>query len=286
MGRRAVKSVALVALGVSAWLHARGVAALVGADLAAPQVRPSWQVWEERQAQAATAAAGPTRSADAILARNPFDSETGPLVPAGAEASAAAPAADALPICDGVRVASIVASDDPEWSFVMLELRGERGPVLRRRGAEVVAIGVDRVVVEEAGKRCVARIFPGPRPPELAASTPAKGVARGPRGEFIVDRGTRDAWIEGATGMMHAVGVRPEKNGDEVVGLRITKLAPGTPLESLGVRAGDVLASLDGIPLTSPDRLLAAYARLPTAERLRLVIVRDGRAQQLDFEVR
>jgi type II secretion system protein C len=276
MGRRAMKWVALVALAVCAWLHARGVAALVGADLAMPAIHVVGA------AQAATAAP-PTRSADRILERNAFDSVTGSLLD-GADAGTADPG-DVLSSCDGVRVASIVASEDPEWSFVMLELRGERGPVLRRRGAEVVAIGVDRVVVERGGKRCVARIFPGPPPPELVPLA-GKGVARGPSGEVIVDRATRDAWIEGATGMMHAIAVRPEKSGDEVTGLRIAKLLPGTPLDALGLRAGDVLTSLDGIALTSPDRLLAAYARLPAAERLRLVIVRDGRAQQLDYEVR
>jgi len=277
MRRRAVQSVALVALGVCAWLHARGVAALVGADLAVPTVRVV------REAQAATASP-PSRSADAILARNPFDSETGPLVP-GAATGEPAPG-DALPLCEGVRIASIVASEDPEWSFVMLELRGERGPVLRRRGDEVVAIGFDRVVVDQGGKRCLARIFPGSRVTTVALGPAAKGVERGAHGEVIVDRATRDAWIEGATGMMHAIAVRPEKSGDDVVGLRITKLAPGTPLESLGVRGGDVLVTLDGIPLTSPDRLLAAYARLQTADRLRLVVLRDGRSAQLDYEVR
>jgi general secretion pathway protein C len=118
------------------------------------------------------------------------------------------------------------------------------------------------------------------------AAPATKGVERGPAGEVIVDRATRDAWIAGATGMMRDVALRPEKSGDDVVGLRITKLAPGTALESLGVRAGDVLVSLDGIALTSPDRMLAAYARLQTADRLRVVVLRDGRPHQLDVEVR
>ena len=61
---------------------------------------------------------------------------------------------------------------------------------------------------------------------------------------------------------------------------------PGTPLDALGVRAGDVLVSLDGIPLTSPDRMLEAYARVRTAMRVSAVVLRDGRPRQIDFEVR
>ena len=63
-------------------------------------------------------------------------------------------------------------------------------------------------------------------------------------------------------------------------------LRPGTPLDALGVRAGDVLLSLDGIALTSPEQMFTAYARARTDEHLRIVLQRDGRPVQLDFEVR
>jgi general secretion pathway protein C len=265
-------------LALCAWLHASGIGALIGAQLVAPEVHLL------REAQAAPPPP-PERSADAILARNPFDSVTGPLIDradAGAE-----PAAAPIGPCDDVRVASIVASSDPEWSFAMLEVRGEKEPILRRRGADVLAVGTDRVLVERDGRQCVARIFAPARAAEAPPrpATAAGIVRRGP-GEFIVDRGVRDALIDGATDLMRAVAVRPEKVGDEVVGLRITTLKAGTALDALGLRAGDVLSSLDGIPLTSPDRLLEALARLRTAPHIGLVVVRDGAKHQLDYEVR
>ena len=226
------------------------------------------------------------RSADPILARNAFDSVTGPLLPGpgGPDAPAAAPDAP----CDGVRVASLVASADPDWSFAMLEVRGEPGPVLRRRGGDVLAIGGDRVLLDRGGSRCVAQIFPPARPRAEAAGKPAAfpGIVRRGAGDFVVDRGARDALIDGATELMRAVAVAPAKNGDEVVGVRIATLKAGTALDALGLRAGDVLVSLDGLPLTSPDRLLEAYARLRTASHIRLGIIRDGAQHQLDYDVR
>lgn len=281
--RRSVLPLVVGTLGLCAWLHARGVGALVGADsLGAPRLHAL------SEAMAATSEAPRVVSADAILARNPFDSVTGPLsgarpAPPPADEGATNPTAP----CDGVRVESIVAADNPDWSFVVLEVRGEREPIFRWRGAEVLSIAPDRVTLQRDGAQCVARMFAPP--PVATAPSPAaasRGIARTGAGSFVLDRSARDALIDGGSDLIRSVSVRPEKQGDDVIGLRIAMLKPGTPLDALGVRAGDVLVSLDGTPLTSPDRMLEAYARVRTEERVRLVIQRDGHPLQLDYEVR
>jgi len=270
-------------LATCAWLHARGVSALVGGRLAVPELHLV------RVAQAAVEPQAP-RSADPILARNPFDSLTGSLLGGPAAPDGGAGVDDVVP-CDDVRVVSIVTFADPEWSFVMLDVRGERGEresVLRRRGDLVAAIDSDRVLLDRAGRVCVARMFaraqvapplPGPGP------AAARGVVRTGPGSFVLDRAARDALIEGAADLAGKVNVRPEKVGDDVIGLRIG-LKPGTALDALGVRAGDVLESLDGIPLTAPDRMLQAYARVRAEDHVRIVLLRDGHEHQIDYDVR
>jgi general secretion pathway protein C len=279
MRRRSVLPLIVGTLALCAWLHARGFSALVGGNLAAPRLHAV------TEAQAANEPI-PPRSADPILARNPFDSVTGPLL---GSLPVPPPEADAVAItsCDGVRVVSIVAADDPDWSLVVLDVRGEREPILRRRGGEVLAIAPDRVLLERDGTPCVARIFaPVDAAPPPSPAAVARGIVRTGTDAFVLDRSARDALIDGAGDLMRSVAVRPEKQGDDIVGLRIATLKPGTPLDALGVRAGDVLQSLDGIPLTSPDRMLQAYARVRTEERVRVVVLRDGRQLQLDYQVR
>jgi general secretion pathway protein C len=238
--RRSVLPLAVGTLAVCAWLHARGFSALVGGDLAAPRLHVL------TEAQAATEPA-PPRSADAILARNPFDSVTGPLL-GGPPAPPPEPGTDVTTACEGVRVVSIVAFDDPDWSLVMLDVRGEREPILRRRGGDVLAIAPDRVLLQHDGIPCVARIFaPSSAPPSAPPASSARGIVRTGADSFALDRGARDALLDGAA---------------------------------------DVLLSLDGIPLTAPDRMLEAYARVRTEERVRVVVLRDGRQLQLDYQVR
>ena len=279
MRRRSVLPLVVGTLALCAWLHARGFAALIGGGLAAPRLHVV------SEALAATAPVLP-RSADPILARNPFDSVTGPLLGV-APAPSTDVSTDATAACDGVRVLSIVAADDPDWSLVVLDVRGEREPILRRRGGAVLAIAPDRVLLQRDGTPCVARIFaPAGAPPPPPPAAVARGIVRTGTDSFALDRAARDALIDGAGDLMRSVAVRPEKQGDDVVGLRITTLKPGTPLDALGIRAGDVLQSLDGIPLTSPDRMLQAYARVRTEERVRVVVLRDGRQLQLDYQVR
>jgi general secretion pathway protein C len=276
---RSVLPLAVGTLALCAWLHARGFAALVGGGLAAPRLHV---------VTGALAATDPVlpRSADAILARNPFDSVTGPLLGA-LPSSPAAVSTDPTAACDGVRVVSIVAADDPDWSLVVLDVRGERGPILRRRGGPILAIAPDRVLLERDGTPCVARIFAAPgAPPPPSPAAVARGIVRTGTDSFLLDRGARDALIDGAGDLIRSVMVRPEKQGDDVVGLRIAALKPGTALDALGVHAGDVLVSLDGIPLTSPDRMLQAYARIRTEQRISVVVLRDGRQLQMDYEVR
>jgi general secretion pathway protein C len=280
MRRRSLTPVVVLALATCAWLHARGFAALVGGRLAVPELHVV------SVAQAAAEPPAP-RSADPILARNPFDSVTGPLL-GGPEASDPAAETQVVAPCDDVRVVSIVAFADPEWSFAMLDVRGEHEPLLRRRGDLVAEIAVDRVLVDRSGRRCVARIFspPSTTAPPPSASGGARGIVRTGPGSFVLDRSARDALIEGGADLTKYAAVRAEKNGDDVIGLKITALKPGTALDALGVRAGDVLESLDGIPLTAPDRMLQAYARARAEEHVRIVLLRDGHEQQIDYEVR
>jgi general secretion pathway protein C len=287
MRPRSIAPVAVAALALSAWLHARGVSALVGAGLQVPHVPPA-------AGPPAVPPAPPPRSADPILARNAFDSTTGPLLPPGDPSASPAPAPpQAEAECADVRVLAISAAADPAWSLALIGVKGEREPRLRAPGGDVLAIAPTAVEMMRDGAPCVARMFrgagqastpPPPPPPSPAASV--RGVVSTGPGSYAVDRGARDAIIDGAADWMKSVAVRPEKNGDEVVGLRIATLRPGTALDALGVRAGDVVQAVDRVPLTSPEKMLEALGRARTAEHLSVVLLRDGKPVQLDFDVR
>jgi general secretion pathway protein C len=274
---RSIVPYAIAALGLSAWLQARGISALLGEQLGVP-VAASRAVVEPR------AVVDPPRSADAILARNPFDSTIGSLLLDPASASSPS---SALSACADVHVLAIAADDDASRSLVLLRLDTEREPQLRGIGGDVVAIDPGVVLLDRSGVRCAARIFSF-TPPPVSPTPPAAphGIASLGAGSYAVDRAARDALIDGAADWMKSVSARPEKVGDEVVGIRVVALRPGSPLDGLGIRAGDVLQSVNGFALTTPDKLLEALARLRTADHLSLALARGGHATEVDYEVR
>jgi general secretion pathway protein C len=71
-----------------------------------------------------------------------------------------------------------------------------------------------------------------------------------------------------------------------VIGIRLVGVRPDSVLGALGLEPGDVLRSVNGFELTSPERMFDAYARLSTAPRLHLAITHSGRPMEIDYEVR
>ncbi len=189
---RSIVPYAIAALGLSAWLQARGISALLGEQLGVPDVASHRSI-------EAPAAAPPPRSAAVILARNPFDSTSGALP----TEAAPLPLSTAVSACTDVHVLAIAADDDPERSLALLRLDSEREPQLRGTGGDVVSIDPDVVLLDRAGLRCAARIFslaPPPAPPVTPALP--RGVASLGPGSYAVDRAARDALIYGAADWM------------------------------------------------------------------------------------
>ncbi|WP_437677415.1 type II secretion system protein GspC [Sorangium sp. So ce131] len=252
-------------------------------------------------------------SAEVILQRNPFDSVTGPLrPPPGGEPGESAPAASgdprSDPICDAGRVVLIAASEDDAWSFAVIE--GPDGQTqLARLGGEapggtIARIAWDRVWLAAGGARCqmqlgktTRRDAPEPRPRPQA--TPVAGeieqraippeiasrIRRVSATEVHVDRAAVDQILEQQALLMRSARVIPDRQGDRVVGLKL-RIRRGSLLETLGLESGDSLRSINGFDLTDPQRALEAYARLRTADHLRIALERGGQLMTLDVNIR
>lgn len=290
-------------IAVAAFLHAHAIGSIVEATMTPSSVAPLVAV---AHAAAPLPAPNTPKSASAILDRNPFDHVTGPLRPAasGGIATADVDRSDpgAAPPCEGVRAVVAVHSADADASFAALDVGGKR--MLQKRGGEVadlriVYVAEDRVWLERNGVLCQARVFGGlpPAPPPPAA--PASGtqsafekdiagkiVKTGPN-EFQIDRGAVDRILEAQTELMKTPLV-PEKEGDRVVGFRLVRVKPGSVLATLGLESNDRLVSINGIEVTSTERMLEAYGRLRSGvvDRLTIHVVRNGKPTNLDYVVR
>ena len=309
--------VPLPMLAVAAYYGATAVTQLVGVTVAvtdADLARPPAVTLRPKTSPASTN----DRSAATILHRNPFDHVTGPLDVAPVSSAGAvlseAPIDDdpwTAPACDGVHVRAIVASDDVTWAFA--EIAGNDGKYhLFRRGGDVGGkavhfIGWDRVWLTSGGRLCQASLFaPQPPPaPAPAASAPApapnaaprrgaqplaadlkKGIQAVSATEFNIDRGVVDKILENQADLMRQARIVPVQENGRTVGVRLNGIKADTLLGVLGMQNGDVLKTINGFDMGSPEKALEAYARLRTADKLTLSVNRGGKDFNLDYNIK
>jgi general secretion pathway protein C len=301
--RKVVSLAVPLSVALVAFLHAHAIGSLVDATMTPASIAPFAEARAASASASGPAAEGPSRSAQALLERNPFDHETGSLLRSAPGEPATIPDGDpfSAPACEGVRARITVGMEDAGVSFAALDVHGRR--VLRKQGdaiddLEIAYVAADRVWLRAKGGLCMARVFASGAAEATAPTTPAPAskplekeiasriVKTGP-GSWEIDRATVDRILEAQAELMQTPLV-PDKEGDRVVGFRLVRVRPGSVLSSLGLESNDRLVSLNGVEVTSTEKMIEAYARLKTGtvDRLTIHFVRGGKPLNFDYQIR
>lgn len=223
------------------------------------------------------------------------------------------------PPCDGsFRLVATVAASDPDWSFAAIT--GATGhSMLYRRGMEiegrrVVAIGWNEVRLQPSGgSQCSLAMFRPPESRTAAASnvsapvatvtaTPAtadlprpggmddaaldRGIQRVSGTEFNIDRSLVDRLLLNQAELMRMARILPYQEGGRTIGVKLFGIRRTSVLARLGLENGDVLRTINGYDMSSPDKALEAYTRLRSSDRLTVSVQRRGTPMTLDFNIR
>jgi general secretion pathway protein C len=262
-----------------------------------------------------------SRTGEAIVRRNPFDSVTGPLIKgdAGLEVDGAAPQPVdfsnpfGAPDCtDNAQLLVIAASDDPSWSMAVLGTTGAQAKSQMRRVGDAFGakriwfITWDRLWLQGDGELCQIKMFKPPPAPSATTTAEASASASPPRSssasgvpadiaskiqkvsatEFNVDRSVVDKILENQAELMRSARIVPEQENGKVVGIRMFGIRPETLLGTLGMENGDRLESINGFNMASPEKALEAYARLRTANHLTVAVNRKSKPMNIDFNIK
>lgn len=313
--KRLFPAIVLGMVATAAYFQASGVGEIVASNIASgtdPSAAPP--------ASPLASPASKGRDGQPILARNPFDSVTGPLDgepddegEGGGDAAEEEPtegepeAEDGDPKCGFGRVVLIAAAEDPAWSFA--SIAGKDGDVQIRRvgddvdGHVVAAMAWDRVWLKQGTKRCQIAVGEAAEAPPPATKSPASSRSRRGRRtpkldpelaskinkvsdtEFTIERSVVDEILAKQAELMRFARMRPVKEGDKVVGLRLSRVQPGTLLDVIGLKNGDQVQSINGFELTDPQKALEAYGRLSTANKLTLTVTRGGKPMSIDYAI-
>lgn len=114
------------------------------------------------------------------------------------------------------------------------------------------------------------------------AGAPA-GVTQVAEGHYRVSAALADALLGDLAVLAREVRVVPAFHGGRAEGFKVFGIRPGSTAMLLGLRSGDVITAVDGIPLTSPEYALQAYARARAVDRIVLAVKRRGAPMTLTW---
>jgi general secretion pathway protein C len=107
----------------------------------------------------------------------------------------------------------------------------------------------------------------------------------GPRA-YAMPRAELEVMLGGPGSMSRSARIVPEQRDGKLSGFRLYSIRPEGPFAKLGLQNGDLLVSVNGLPIMTPERALEIYARLKNADHIALAIERDGQPITLEYTIR
>ena len=125
----------------------------------------------------------------------------------------------------------------------------------------------------------------GFQPNVAAASRPGLPSGADNRSTGVMLREYREALNHDPQSVMDLVRAEPVREGDRLVGYRVSPGRDRQLLSRFGLRAGDVVTMVNGVRLDNPVKGLEIIQNLQTAGQVNIEVMRNGVAQGFSFAV-
>jgi general secretion pathway protein C len=196
------------------------------------------------------------------------------------------------------------------WANGMKEPKAFREKEEIEPGAMLSSVERDKVWITRGGEREMLEILPvgsktrtpisapvarprsaAPVGPQEGGASPSQGVGD-IRVEHLGDNrySIDEAGVAQLTGninqFMTQVRLIPFFEGNKSAGYRIAAIRPGTTFEQLGFQGGDVLQQVNGLDVSSPEKLYTIFQNLKDEKKVSVNILRQGQKSTLTYEIR
>ena len=121
----------------------------------------------------------------------------------------------------------------------------------------------------------------GPPAPEAALRVERLG-----ENSFSIDEAGVAQLSGNINQFMTHVRLVPYFEGNASAGYRIAAIRPGTAFEKLGFQGGDVLQQVNGVALSSPEKMYTIFQNLKDEKQVTVDIIRQGKKSTLKYEIR
>lgn len=239
----------------------------------------------------------PTKNGDQLIERNMFCAECAPEQEVAAPTTESGIPLTSLPIelvatsLAGNAEASFATIRNTQSShqgaFFTADTIPGAGPIERISGTYVVFQNsetnrVEKVSLLSAGKTTTPITTTGRT--SKAASGYEDRVKKIDEHTYEVEREIVQQFITDPTKLK----IRPipvQKDG-KIVGIRLLGVRRNSPLLAIGLKNGDTVQTINGYDLSSPDKMLEAYAKVKDADNVTIGIQRRGKSVDMKYHLR
>jgi len=165
-------------------------------------------------------------------------------------------------------------------------------------GATVTGILETRVYLDNAGKAEYIDLFEAPAPPpQVAVAVPnrdtdpfaadlAKGIKKLGEHNYELQRNTLESVLGNMALLSRSARIVPEMKDGKAAGFRLFAVRPDGPFAMIGMQNGDIISSINGLEITSPEKALEVYAKLKSASHLSLGMERNSQKITKEYNIR
>ena len=228
------------------------------------------------------AAAG---SADysSIAAAHLFGAVSTELPPVTGDAALSAPDTSL-----SLQLRAAVAADDPHFAHAIIaDASGNEQVYFVNAtlpgGATVQQILADRVILARAGQLEILRL---PREGQGTASAQPRAMPPMSTTAPASQANVQELVAQNAAGFLEVVRPQPFMPNGQLKGYRIYPGPNRQQFATLGLRAGDLVTEINGIPLNNPAQGMEVFRSLGDAPQVTVTVERDGQPQVLSLNMR
>ncbi|MBI3775611.1 MAG: type II secretion system protein GspC [Gammaproteobacteria bacterium] len=177
----------------------------------------------------------------------------------------------------GMQVPGGASLEEIHADYVMLK---------RNNRMEILRLPVDETILGQPGSG-----GPGMQPPAMSMAQqgrhvlPPSGMGSDNRSTGALLHEYRDALNQDPQSVMDLVRAEPVREGDRLIGYRVSPGRDRQLLSRFGLRAGDVVTMVNGVRLDNPVKGLEIIQNLQTAGQVNIEVMRNGVTQGFSFAV-
>ena len=166
-------------------------------------------------------------------------------------------------------------------------------------GAVVIEILETRVYFDNGGKTEYIDLFEPPASPAPPGAVPslaansdnpferelAKGIKKLADHKYELQRSTLESVFGNIPLLSTSARIVPEMKDGKATGFRLSAVRPQGPFGLIGMQSGDIISSINGLEMTSPEKALEVYAKLKSASHLSLGMERNGQRITKEYNI-